>query len=652
MKKMFKFSLLSTTVLVSAVSFTACSSNNDVENNPNYDPVTNAVKTEFVINVTQPGERSRMTAGDAGAGLFQGINNMNLFCYAGVPATVNTMDASNKLTLSSYTGPAIDGGDPTLTNSSSKVYTMYIPVGTSNFLFYATALSSVGDKFAKGSLTNNLSTASTVLKSPSADTDIKFSLEPIVSSESEITTRQSKLLSILNGIKDAKIDDTNTWASLSNTTNVHMKALGNAFNQFTNQAQGGDVRQGSSSAILNMVSDLCASVIDVYKNESDVQAKALAEKILDKIAEYFDVTKTGTATPYTYTWNNNYKTGGIGETFINNSFPESLNLPTGSAVITYSNENGFAFVNNGQMGTATVSTAFDNFTYPSQLTYYCNSALWQTNVGKNTSDYPTNSTAWITDGNWSGWTSTPVSAATRAVAMKENITYGAAQLLSTIKLGTGVGTTTENALVDNASVVSGGSISNNVFDGSSAAKTITLKVHGMLIGGQPANSRYDYLPLANNASKVIYDKISNAGKELTTAGETNYTLVMDNYTTESTQSSVNIAFEMTADKDFYGASGKIKSGQKFYLIGSLNPADGGDITWADHKSFDTTDTGYNVNRVFIRDAKTVATFTLQKNCLKNAYSTIPDLRSIQMLFGISVDLAWKAGLTFNVNIGE
>ena len=652
MKKMFKFSLLSTTVLVSAVSFTACSSNDDVENNPNYDPVTNAVKTEFVINVTQPGERSRMTAGDAGAGLFQGINNMNLFCYAGAPATVNTMDASNKLTLSSYTGPAIDGGDPTLTNSSSKVYTMYIPVGTSNFLFYATALSSVGDKFAKGSLTNNLSTASTVLTSPSADTDIKFSLEPIVSSESEITTRQTKLLSILNGIKDAKIDDTNTWASLSNTTNVHMKALGNAFNQFTNQAQGGDVRQGSSSAILNMVSDLYASVIDVYKNESDVQAKALAEKILDKIAEYFDVTKTGTATPYTYTWNNNYKTGGIGETFINNSFPESLNLPTGSAVITYSNENGFAFVNNGQMGTATVSTAFDNFTYPSQLTYYCNSALWQTNVGKNTSDYPTNSTDWITEGNWSGWTSTPVSAATRAVAMKENITYGAAQLLSTIKLGAGVGTSTEDALVDNASVVSGGSISNNVFDGSSADKTINLKVHGMLIGGQPANSRYDYLPLANNASKVIYDKISNAGKVLNTAGETNYTLVMDNYTTESTQSSVNIAFEMTADKDFYGASGKIKSGQKFYLIGSLNPADGGDITWADHKSFDTTDTGYNVNRVFIRDAKTVATFTLQKNCLKNAYSTIPDLRSIQMLFGISVDLAWKAGLTFNVNIGE
>ena len=109
---------------------------------------------------------------------------------------------------------------------------------------------------------------------------------------------------------------------------------------------------------------------------------------------------------------------------------------------------------------------------------------------------------------------------------------------------------------------------------------------------------------------------------------------------------------MTADKDFYGVSGKIKAGQKFYLIGALNPDDGGTITWADHKSFKSGDAGYNATRVVIRDAKTIETVTLQKNTLKNAYSTIPDLRSTQMLFGISVDLAWKAGLSFDVNIGQ
>ena len=650
---MFKFSLLTTTVLVSAVSFTACSSNDDnVVNNPNYDPATNAVKTEFVINVTQPGERSRMTAADAGAGAFQGINNMNLFCFSGAPATVNAMDTENKLTLSSYTGPAIDGQDPSLTNSSSKVYTMYIPVGTSNFLFYATALSSVSDKFAKGSLINNLSEATTVKTSPAADTDIKFSLEPIIAAETTITTPQSKLLTILNGIKDAKVDDEHKWSSLSGATANHQRALGEAFDQFTNQAQGGDVRQGSSVAILNMVKDLFESVEDVYTDESDADAKALAEKILDKIAEYFDVTKTGNATPYTYTWNNNYKSESTGEDFRTKSFPESQKLPAGSAVITYSNENGFAFTNDGHMGAATISTAYDNFTYPSQLTYYCNSELWQSTDSKHNSDYPTTSTAWLTSSNWTGWSNDAVSAATRAVAMKDNITYGAAQLVSTIKLGDGVGATTENALVDNAYDVTGGVVANNTFDGSSADKTITLKVHGMLIGGQPASSGYDYLPLANNAARVIYDKISDTGTALSTTGATNYTLVMDNFTTETTQSTVNIALEMTADKDFYGASGKIKSGQKFYLIGSLNPADGGDITWTDHKSFKEGDSGYDKNRVFIRDAKTIATFTLQKNSLKNAYSTIPDLRSVQMLFGISVDLAWKAGLTFNVNIGE
>ena len=289
------------------------------------------------------------------------------------------------------------------------------------------------------------------------------------------------------------------------------------------------------------------------------------------------------------------------------------------------------------------------------MTYYCNSGLWQSTTGKNTSDYPITSTDWITEENWTGWTSTAVTAATRAVAMKDNITYGAAQLVSTIKLGTGVGTTTENALEDNATAITSGAVASNVFDGTTDAKTITLKVHGILIGGQPATSMYDYLPLNNDASDVIYDKFSAEGTEVNTTGVTNYTLAMDNFTSEATQKTVNVALEMTANKDFYGVSGKIKAGQKFYLIGALDPSQATALTneiWATHKSFKSGDRGQGVDRVFIRDAKTIANFTLQKNTLKNAYSTIPDLRSTQMLFGISVDLAWKAGLTFNVPIGD
>ena len=653
MKKNFIYGLMSAIAFVGAVSFSACSSSDEVvENNPNYNPETNKVKTEFVINVTQPGERTRMTAANAGAGAFQGINNMNLFCYADAPATVNSMDTEHKLTLTSYDTPTPSGDN---TTGSSKVYSMYIPVHTTNFLFYATALGSITDKFAQGSLGNNLATATTVVTTPTAaETDIKFNLESIVptTSSTTITTPQGYLTTILNGIKDAQVDTDHKWSSTSGATGT-MTALGNAFDQFTDQAHSGDVRQGSSLAILNMVKDLFGAVNGDYVLQSDASAKEMAEAVLNKIAQYFDVTITGGASPYTYTWNSDsYKTGTDGATFNINSYPESQNLPTGSAVIVYDNTNGFSYINDGTNGAAAVSSAYDKFTYPSQLTYYCNSGLWQTTTGKNTSDYPTTSVDWITPASWSGWTNTEVTAATRAVAMKDNITYGAAQLFSTIKLDTGVGTTEENALVDNASTVTGGGVANNVFDGSSDDKTITLYVHGILIGGQPATSVYDYLPYNNNVSDVIYDRFSFNGTAVNTAGVTNYTLAMDNYTTAETQATVNVALEMTANKDFYGISGKIKAGQKFYLIGSLDPAAGGTITWADHKSFKSGDAGYNKARVFIRDARTTATFTLKKNTLKNAYSTIPDLRSTQMVFGISVDLAWKAGLSFNVNIGE
>ena len=78
---------------------------------------------------------------------------------------------------------------------------------------------------------------------------------------------------------------------------------------------------------------------------------------------------------------------------------------------------------------------------------------------------------------------------------------------------------------------------------------------------------------------------------------------------------------------------------------SLDPVD-----WTKQISFQEGDTGYGKDRVFIRDAVTTATFTIGKDALQRAYSTIPDLRSTQMFFGLSVDLEWKSGLNFNVYI--
>ena len=49
-----------------------------------------------------------------------------------------------------------------------------------------------------------------------------------------------------------------------------------------------------------------------------------------------------------------------------------------------------------------------------------------------------------------------------------------------------------------------------------------------------------------------------------------------------------------------------------------------------------------------QDYVTTATVTI--NSLKNAYVTIPDLRSTQMKLGLFVDLTWQTGYNFDVAI--
>ena len=170
-------------------------------------------------------------------------------------------------------------------------------------------------------------------------------------------------------------------------------------------------------------------------------------------------------------------------------------------------------------------------------------------------------------------------------------------------------------------------------------------------------AQFEYLPKSTSFNKVIYDQfpdLSNCELPASDNGKTvtNYTLVLDNFTVGETQSKVYIALEVMANKDFYGLNGFIKAGQKFYLIGELDPLSTSlePVDWTKQTSFGSGDTGYGKDRVFIRDAVTTATFTIGKDALQRAYSTIPDLRSTQMFFGLSVDLEWKAGLNFNVII--
>lgn len=641
---MKNFALMGAIALTSAVGFTACSSSNDVAEdiNPNYNPETNAVKTEFVINVTQPGERTRMATANAGAGTFQGLNNMYLLCFPAAPGTSTAIATGHELSLAGYPSAELNGTTPTQTDNSSKWYTLYIPTTTSNFLFYAKTVSGTP---AAPATTGKLNY--TVSNQASVGT-IGFSLSPIASA---MTTDETTLLGYLNPIVAAKdgTDASKTWVStvakrdVSDSESPHYKALADAYQQFISTSTAG-VRQGSARAILSTITDLHASVKTVSNTETG-DPKLIADAVLAAIETYFTIDGTsGEAS---------FKSTTLPET--TTAYPQ--NLPDGSAILRFnSTSKQFEYTNGGSIGTATIATAMANFTYPSELTYYCNSALRGTSSTVTTSTLPTNSVDWLKDSEWTSttWSQTSVDASTRAVAMKENVTYGAAQLYSTVS--SSVSTFTDNAY----NVTHNDGISGNDIDNQSivlSGENDYLKVTGIIVGGQPLAAGFDYLPTASTTyGYAIYDKVDAAGSAAgtlivgnsTTPTASYYTLALDNYKSGD-QIPVNVAVEFVASKDFFGKDGLIKAGQSFYLIGALDPTAGGDITWADHKSFKEGDTGYNVKRVFIRDAKTTATFTLSATSLQNAYSTIPDLRSTQMVFGLSVDLAWKPGLSFNVN---
>lgn len=643
MKNRFKYAMMSVTALVGATAFWGCSSDEEVANNPNYDPETGRVKTEFVFNVTQPDERTRQNSEVAGNGTFQGISDMFLFCFDGTPGAGSAVDANHTFPLDDLgkPEPVHTGGTP----NSSKVYTLYIPTGTKDFLFYATA--NDAEKSGKPGYYGKL--RKTYAGNISKVSDITFQLVNRVSKSTDYTTPQTTLAAILNGIVGVGITSPENlkWSATSGASSSDLAVLGDIYDRFVSDTNNGDVRQGSGTSVRLMVGELFDVVNSVYAKTTEATAKALSEAILQKIAEDFTVTVSGT--PAVYQWGDSYKSGTSSSV---TDFPSMMGIPDGCAVLEFNKATGqFVYRSSGST-LSKVSVEYDDVTYPAELTYYCNSGLWQSTTAKEAVSYPTSAAEWMKASTWtsSGWNSDPVSASTRAVAMKENITYGVSQLRTTIQRNT------DNIFNDNAVAVSG-SKSNNVFSGTSDESGISFNVTGLLIGGQPDAAQFEYLPKSTSFSKVIYDPILDTSHNDLPASDnaktlTNYTLVLDNFTVGETQAKVYVALELTATKDFYGLSGFIKSGQKFYLIGELDPLSTAlePVDWSKQTSFASGDTGYGQDRVFIRDAITTATFTIGKDALQRAYSTIPDLRSTQMYFGLSVDLEWKTGLKFNVII--
>lgn len=669
MKRINNYVLNGAIALLSTAGFVACSSDDvtDAPVNPSYDG--KSVKTQFAINIATPvtgNPSTRMSDvntqnGTSGTNSFLGMNNINLLTFKDaddISVTSSTPRTSNiqldqVITLQNLANTEISG------TQSSKIYTdVYIPVGTSQFLFYGTGpigASTNSDKFCKGTLTTP------TLASGQTLANIEYSLVTTLNENSGYTTTAKDFADYLDAIVNSSFTNatstTSTWASLGE--DVKWKTLKTAYENFISVGSNG-ARGGSANAILFTLKQLY-EICDALNSSSDDDVKGLAGAIKNNILNTSGPIKVkATAEPNSTGYKMEYD--GIADTY--STFPATYGLPEGAAQLTFDSTNKFEYVtkanvgNTGTTGT-NVKVAFDvnKVTYPAALTYFVHTPARATTkeiatTGTGTDVWPNTIVNW--DGVWDestgsfkDWTKT-VNSNSRSVALQYNINYGVACLATTVKCAN------KEYLEDNSAEMNQESTNQQITIPAGG-----FRVTGILIGGQSKTVGWDFLnPNSNDQNYVVYDNdLSGVMAKRNTESSKNYTLVFDNYVSDATdgkQPAVNIALELVNDKEeFFGIDGRIAPGQKFYLVAKLDPNDNasggtasGAITWPE-----TTKSNFparGTNRVFIQDYTTKANFTI--NSLKNAYVTIPDLRASKLQLGLSVDLKWQSGLTFEVPI--
>ena len=336
-------------------------------------------------------------------------------------------------------------------------------------------------------------------------------------------------------------------------------------------------------------------------------------------------------------------------------------------------------------GDVTNGFSASSYYYPAELLYFGNSPLRTSALEHKVNDYPETVAAWNTDTEWAktttdgkdDWKGTHVSSTTHSVAMQYPIRYGVSMLET--KVGYTSEVMSQRYLLDNNHAVQkrvveaqGGTLGDNEEPDKHIAITNgSFKLVGVVVGGQPQNVGWDFLPRkAPGTEKIvtgfIYDKaVTNQAVPADGSPFTpNYTVVFDNYSESGYESRtegnfgqekvyVALEFQNCTGEDFYGNFNLIRNEGYFYLIGEVDPAKGGEVSWPTDGyvippyKYDNSGIYIGIPRVFIQDYKTSVTFKFGLNSLKYAYLTVPDLRASSLTMGLSVDIEWKQGLKYD-----
>lgn len=627
MKNLSKYFLMGTVALSGMTAFTACSSENEpsAEVNPTFNGST--VKAQFALNLPYAATGTRMTENATQQNsYFRGMSNMTL-----LPFAETTVDGGQTSTSAMLLGTNDNAFDKDGAGQGRYVYRdIEIPVGTQNFVFYGKATGTpvsvnADDCFKYGYLTEKSISA----KDKVSLSDVKFALKQINSNlnlETAVGTGEAsynKVLAALKKVTDTKVG-TIAWNNIGTPADMkldHAKKLWSAFSKLT----------AGSSASVKVALERLAESTGVEALADGVDATEDGASLLALLHKNADEAAASLATV---------------------NFPNDINIPDGAVVLKYTDSKEWKYESSVTMKEDN-KIAYANITYPASLNYFVKTAAMAndkaaTTLGSTTSFWP-NKDEWAkydaenskTTDPWaslSDW-SQGVKNSTRTIALKEAIQYGVANLKLTINAKT-------DKLDDNATVTGG-----QVADQNIDVTGNKLKMTGVLVGGQPSEVAWNYEPTSTATfDRTVYDnKMNSSADVVNTTGivvpvngssVSNYTLLLDNKNNATGGSQAEVVYVTVelvngTGVDFYGIDGMVPNGGKFYLVGKLDMNKEG----LDKKGLD---------HIFVQDHTTVANFTIKD--LKDAYNTIPDLRSTSVSVGLAVNLTWENGIEFNVEI--
>ena len=628
MKRNLFFIGMGAMALATPLFLSSCSSSDDIADNPTVNN-GNAVKTAFTLSVGMPGGNSSSAKANPATRMgedvtqaqttpvFRGMDNMTLIPFAGVSTSVAS-DASrlgnSNIILPNAVANSLTSNQLTKTGNAHVYSDVTVPLTTNAFLFYAkaidgtsagTTISTDADKAKYGTL------AATGLSESKPES---FTFSPVQIAATLKMDKGNAIATYLTNIANATAagEGGKAWSAVkADASTAQGKALADLYTAFTG------LSAGSSNNIQAAVQDLYTSLLNI-KSSQTTENQGVIDGIIAKIT---DATYASAAE------------GKLTFTDAVKGYPEDNNLPDGAATVKWENNEFTAQTKSAYTSDAVNVGPMANYVYPANLWYRANTTIKTDDAahgdlyGSNDNNFT--STSWTEILSKYAEENGSVKVSTRSIALKNPIQYAVGRLDTKVTIA--------NTLYDHA----GQAV--NVEDGG-------FPITAILVGNQRvANWEFKPKDASTTATQyTVYDKTMPRNMVASTTGSpVNHTLLLE--TPEDQPVNIVVEFKNNSGNVFRGHNNElIPAGAKFYMVAQLNPSAGTGVTQPD---------GGSIKNVILQDYVTKANLSINTNNdeghdkgLGAAYNVIPDLRTPALSIGLSVDLTWQSGLTFNVDM--